>query len=329
MIKKVLITGATGFVGFHLIKKCLAEGYEVYAAVREYSDKRHIKELPLSYIDLDYSSVDNLRSQLEKLGCSYIIHAAGTTKAKTKADYNKVNAAYSTNLALAASSTSFNLDKFIFVSSLAALGPLKDLSKKLSSRSEGYPVTNYGTSKLLAEKQLAEISNLPLIVIRPTAVYGPREKDLFILFTSIKRGLEPYIGKFNQQLSFIYVSDLAKVIVDALSSPFIGKTYNISDGITYDRYALALAIKKSLSIKTIKFHLPIAAVNLFASIMDLLYTRSKNTPTLNKEKMAELTAINWACDIEDAVRDLQFKPEFDLEKGIKETTDWYLANKWL
>lgn len=329
MTEKVLITGATGFVGFHLIKQCVEAGYEVYAAVRAKSDTSHLKDFSIKYIDLDYSSVDKLRLQLESTGCTYIIHAAGITKAKTKAAYNKVNAEYTRNLAMAASSTSYILTKFVFVSSLAALGPLDDLSKEITSESKAQPVTNYGSSKLLAEQYLSEIVNLPLIVIRPTAVYGPREKDLFILFKSINNGLEPYIGSFNQQLSFVYVTDLARIIVQALSSHIVNKTYNVSDGNTYDRYALAIAIKKALRKRTLKFHLPIGIVALLASVMDLAYSRSDNTPTLNKEKMAELTAVNWACSIEDVKRDLHYTPEYDLQKGVKETVTWYVNNKWL
>lgn len=329
MIKKVLITGATGFVGYHLIEKALGAGLEVHAAVRPGTDKSHLKDFDIQYTTLDYTSVDRLKTALEAEQYHYIIHAAGITKAKTKDIYNKVNAEFSKNLALAASTAAIQLEKFVFVSSLAAIGPLTDLSAEIQDNSPGHPVTNYGASKLLAEQYLAEIPNLPLIVIRPTAVYGPREKDLFILFNTINKGLEPHIGRFQQQLSFIYVRDLADVIVKALSSPLVGKSYNVSDGQIYNRYALADVIKKALNKKTFKFHLPVPVVSFMATMMDIFYAKSKNTPTLNQEKMAELTAINWACNIGHLKADLGFEPRYNLEKGLIETVSWYKENNWL
>lgn len=329
MIKRVLITGATGFVGYHLIEKALKAGLEVHAAVRPGTNKDHLAEFDIQYTHLDYSDVDSLKKELEARQYHYIIHAAGITKAKTREDYTLVNAVYSRNLAIAANTAAIDLHKFVLVSSLAALGPLTDLSAEIQDDSTGQPVTNYGISKLLAEQYLAEVTGLPLIVIRPTAVYGPREKDLFILFNSINKGLEPHIGSFQQQLSFVYVKDLAGVIVDALLSPLTGRKYNVSDGHVYSRYALADGLKKVMQKKTFKFHLPVPVVGAMAAVMDVIYSGSKNTPTLNKEKMAELTAINWACNIDRIKTDLGYEPAFDLEKGLSDTVSWYKANGWL
>jgi nucleoside-diphosphate-sugar epimerase len=329
MSEKVLITGATGFVGYHLIEQSLLAGLDVYAAVRQQSDTSHLDSSKINYVHLDYSSAEELRSVLEKHQFQYIIHAAGITKAKEQSVYNKVNAEFTRNLGIAISNVNYKVKKFVFLSSLAALGPLKDLSEKLQDNSVAHPVTSYGASKILAEQYLNEIPDLPIITIRPTAVYGPREKDLFILFTTINKGLEPYIGNFKQQLSFVYVVDLAKIVVKALFSEIVGATYNVSDGKVYDRYALAFFIRKALRKKTLKFHLPVSVVSLLASAMELLYSRSKEAPTLNKEKMAELTAVNWACDIQDIQKDLGYAPLFDLEKGVSDTVAWYKSNNWL
>ncbi|WEK21510.1 MAG: NAD(P)-dependent oxidoreductase [Candidatus Pedobacter colombiensis] len=327
--KRVLITGASGFVGYHLIEEALKADLEVYAAIRPSSDRSHLKGFNVQYVNLDYSVVDSLKQELEDKQYHYIIHAAGITKAKTKAEYDLVNATYTRNLATAALEANINLEKFVFVSSLAALGPLKDLSNEIQDVSAPHPVTNYGASKMLAEQYLAELTTLPLLTIRPTAVYGPREKDLFILFNSINKGLEPHIGSFKQQLSFVYVKDLVNVIVKALTATTVHQHYNISDGETYDRYALATFTKKALNKHTFKFHIPVPLVALLATIMDFIYAGSKNTPALNKEKMAELTAINWACSIAGAKADLGYIPEYNLEKGIMQTIKWYKLNNWL
>jgi nucleoside-diphosphate-sugar epimerase len=329
MKKRVLITGASGFVGYHLIAAALASGLEVFAAVRPSSNISHLQEYDIQYTHLDFADVDALRAEIALKQYSYIIHASGITKAKSKEEYELVNAGYTKNLALAAVTAGIRLEKFVFVSSLAAMGPLTDLNQQIEDNSAAHPVTNYGASKLLAEQYLQEIKSLPLIVIRPTAVYGPREKDIFILFQTINRGLEPHIGSFKQQISFIYVTDLAKIIVNALFSDITGRSYNVSDGVSYDRYALAQGVKKALHKRTLKFHLPVPAVSALASFMERLYKNSAASPALNKEKMNELTAVNWACSITNAEKDLGFKANFGLEAGILETVNWYKNNKWL
>ncbi len=327
MQKKVLITGASGFVGFHLIEQALAKGYSVFAAVRRSSSVDHLKAFNINYVYLNFSDVDALNKDIVANGYDFIIHASGTTKAKRLEDYNLVNADYSRNLALAAVGT--QVKKFVFVSSLAAIGPLTSLDGRISATSKAQPVTSYGASKLQAEIYLKEIHALPLLVIRPTAVYGPREKDIFILFNSLNKGLEPYIGQFDQRLSFVYVKDLAALILSALESTLIHQSYNISDGRSYDRFALADYTKPLLSKKTFKFHIPLPLVKGLASLLDLLYSRSTATPALNKEKLAELTAINWTCDIDKAKMELGYVPRYNLEQGLAETISWYKENNWL
>jgi nucleoside-diphosphate-sugar epimerase len=327
MHKKVLITGASGFVGFHLIEEAISLGFEVMAAVRPSSDLEHLKQFNIKYTYLNYDDVEALRDDITLNQYNYIIHASGTTKAKNLTAYNRVNAEFTKNLALASVGT--RVEKFIFVSSLAAVGPINDLTKEIGDTQIFKPVTSYGESKLLAEKYLAEIKGLPLLTIRPTAVYGPREKDIFILFTTINKGLEPYIGDFDQKLSFIYVKDLVKVIFSAMASSLNNRSYNVSDGLSYDRYALASISKKILNKKTLKFHLPLSIVKVLASTLDFLYSKSSNTPALNKEKLAELTAVNWVCNIEQAKLDLGYQPKFDLERGLTETLTWYKHNHWL
>lgn len=329
MKKRVLITGASGFVGFHLINEALAADLEVYAAVRSNSGTAHLDDLPIHYVQLNYSSIDDLAKILTEIRFDYIIHAAGTTKAKTAADYNQINAQYTKNLALACLKLAKPIEKFVFVSSLAAVGPLAVLNGQIEDHTVANPVTNYGKSKLLAEAYLNDIAGLPLVIIRPTAVYGPREKDLLILFKSINKGIEPYIGSFKQQFSFVYVKDLAHIIVKALFVATKRKTYNVSDGHVYNRYALANVTKELLNKRTLKFHLPVVTVGALASLMDRIYKNKKETPTLNKEKMAELTAVNWACNIQTMQGDFGFKPQFNLKQGLTETLDWYKNNNWL
>jgi nucleoside-diphosphate-sugar epimerase len=329
MSKRLLITGASGFLGYHLVEEALAQGYTVFAAVRKSSKVDHLKDLPIHYTQLDYTNVPSLVSNIEENQYDYIIHAAGTLKAKDLEAYNQVNAVYTKNLALAAMQSNKKIDKFVFVSSLAALGPAFDADSFIEENAVPAPLTNYGKSKLLAERFLADIPDLPLIILRPTAVYGPREKDIFLMFEALNRGLELYIGHVKQKLSFIYVTDAAKITVQALTSPVKRGIYNVSDGKAYDRYELAKVFKQESKVKTLKLHLPLAIVKTLAYVLEKVYAWRGETPALNGDKLAELIAPNWSCSNKKLKEELGFVPRYELDAGVRETYRWYKANGWL
>ncbi|MCW3106078.1 MAG: UDP-glucose 4-epimerase [Segetibacter sp.] len=329
MKQKVLITGASGFVGFHLIEAALAKGLDVYAAIRKSSDIKHLASYNINYTYPDFTSVESLEKELKEKQYNFIIHAAGTTKAKNQEEYNRVNASYTINLAKAAANIGNGLQKMVFISSLAALGPLKQTKELITENTTPGPVTAYGKSKLLAEEQLKEIK-LPLIVLRPTAVYGSRDKDIFIILKTFNKGFEPYIGSKAQQLSFVYVKDLASASVNSLfTSDEANGTYNITDGNCYDRYEMANITKNVLNKKTFKFHLPLRVVKGLAIILEKTYGFLDKTPALNLEKLNELTAVNWCCNIDKAKSRLDFKPAYNLKQGLKEALEWYKLNQWL
>ncbi|HEY9007750.1 NAD-dependent epimerase/dehydratase family protein [Ohtaekwangia sp.] len=328
MSGRVLITGASGFVGYHLIEAALQQGLEVFAAVRSSSKIDHLKNLPIQFTTLDFSSIPLLKAELQEKQYDYIIHAAGTIKASNFAEYVKVNADYTRNLALAAGEANIPLKKFVFISSLAAWGPSRT-GLPVNEKDEATPLTSYGKSKLVAESYLAALTELPLITLRPTAVYGPREKDIFIMINSINKGFEPYIGRIPQTLSFIYVKDLAAVTVQALTSPVNNRSYFVADGHGYDRYALAAIVKKILNKNTFRIHLPLTVVKAIALFQEGIGAISGNSPILNREKLSELTATDWSCNIDQLKNDIGFSPRYTLENGMAETLQWYKENKWL
>ena len=327
MSEKVLITGASGFLGYHIIIAALEQGLNVYAAVRKNSDIEHLKELTIQYLYLDYDNVDDLTRQLSENKIAYIIHAAGITKAIKQETYNYINATYTLNLAKAAKNSGSDFKKFVFISSLAATGPLSTEDGKITEATVPKPVTDYGRSKLLAESYLADVG-IPFIVLRPTAVYGPRDKNMFILIKSISKGIDPYMGKIHQHLSFVHGRDVADLAVTSFFKNANG-IYNITDGKSYNRYEFSDIIKKILKRKAFRFHIPMPLVRVLAFVLETTNAWRKRASVLSREKLLELAAINWICDIEKAKKELGYSPKYDLQTGLEDSIAWYSKNKWL
>jgi UDP-glucose 4-epimerase len=328
MKERVLITGASGFIGYHLIEEALKNNLDVYVTVRKSSKIDHLKEFNIKYTYPDFDDLSSLKKEITENKYDYIIHAAGVTKARSQKEYNHINAGYVNNLALAVLDSGIKLKKLVLISSLAAAGPLNSLKGIITEDNAPNPISAYGKSKLLGEQNLKTFSSLNYNILRPTGVYGPRDKDIFIFFKQVVKGIEPYIGNIEQKFSFLYVTDLAKATIKAL---FAGnhKTYNLSDGNFYDRYELGTLIKEVLNLKTVKFHLPVTFVKLIAKVSEKYSSLSNKAAVLNIEKVNELMAVNWWCDIEPAKADLGFYPQYNLKAGVTETIKWYKTNKWL
>lgn len=328
MKERVLITGASGFVGYHIVEEALKNNLDVFAAVRKTSNIDHLKGFPISFTSPDFSDVNSIKKDLQENKYNYIIHCAGLTKARDDKEYNEINGYYVQNIARAITESKLRLKKFVLISSLAAQGPLKSLYGAISESTIASPITAYGNSKLLGETLLKGFTSINYTVLRPTGVYGPRDKDIFIFFKQLSKGIEPYIGNIEQRLSFIYVGDLAKASIKALHcGP--QTTYNLSDGNCYNRYDLGRVAKEILGKKTIKVVLPLMLVKSIAKISMIYGVLKNKAVVLNVEKIKDLVAVNWCCDIEQAKTALGFYPEFDLKAGVAATIDWYKINKWL
>lgn len=322
--KKLLITGANGFVGSHLAEMALGNGFEVFAAVRKTSDLQYLENLKVTLVYPDYRNVNSVTALLDQHGITHIAHVAGMTKGRTAQDYTEANATVTVSLARAALAAKISIQKFVFVSSMAVMGP-RNAELQMTEDTPPEPVTLYGKSKWLAEQYLEQYPELPLITLRPTAVYGPRDKDMVIVINMVRKGWEFYLGKNPQKLSFIYVKDLCQAILLALNSMERRKTYLLSDGINYDRYDFAAQVKRNLARKTVRLHIPVGLVAGFLGVLEKLMP--SRTSILNKDKLKELTG-SWACSIEKATHELGFTPQYHLDKGTGETIAWNQARNW-
>ena len=331
----VLITGASGFIGSFLSEEGIKRGYNIYAGVRKKSPRKYLTDPALKFIELDFSSVDALVRTLEEYKSTgirfrYIIHGAGVTKARRKDDFMRVNYGNTRNFIDALIASGMGPDKFILVSSLAAYGPGDPstmLPVMLSDRPN--PVDEYGKSKLAAEQYLASRSDIPWIILRPTGVYGPREKDYFVFFKTVNSGIETYIGRQEQILTFIYVKDLVSLVFDALASSVSRKSYFVSDGREYTGHEFAAITKRHLGKKTLKITLPSGLVRGIAFCTEKVSSLWGTVPTLNTDKFKILNSKNWRCEVEPLRRDFHFEARYDLDRGVKETLDWYFLEGWL
>lgn len=330
MGKKVLITGASGFIGSFLVEKALELNYDVFAAVRISSSKQYLKDSRINFIEIDFNNKDSLKKILSEEKFDYVIHAAGLTKAMKIEDFDIVNFLATKNLVESLIETGNFPQKFVFVSSMAAHGPGNDNDTvPVKPTDTPHPDTAYGKSKLKAENYIKTLVGFPFVTLRPTGVYGPREKDYFVFFKTINSGIEPYIGLKKQYLTFIYVKDLVNIVFKAMESKIIGKTYFVSDGKSYTAEEFASITKKVLNKRTFKLYIPLFIVKIIAYVLETVNGWFGKVPTLNKDKYNVLSARNWNCDISELTNDFGFKPEYYLENGVKEAISWYKENKWL
>ncbi len=328
MKEKVLITGASGFLGFHMINAAIENNLDVYAAVRGKSNVQHLKELPIQFVELNFADTQALDTVFCNNDFDYVIHAAGTTKANSQKEYDLVNDSYTQNLALAAEKNKGQVKRFVFISSLAATGPIKSDEGKIKEDKNPNPVTAYGKSKLSAEKNLEKV-DLPTTILRPTAIYGPREKDIFLINQYLSKGFEPYIGRAPQKLSFVYGKDVADLAVKVLTNQHANGIYNITDGNEYSRYDYANIVKQLLGKKTVKLHLPVPVVKALLFAVEKFSRCMNKVPAVSNEKLNELMAENWICDIKKAEEELNYQPVYDLEKGLAASIEWYKKNSWM
>ncbi|MDL2257244.1 NAD(P)-dependent oxidoreductase [Bacteroidales bacterium OttesenSCG-928-I14] len=321
-MKKVLITGANGFIGSFLVEKALELGWEVWAGVRKSSNCQYLKDPRIKFIDLPFADEarlsEDIKKHISEYGkWDYIVHNLGITKCMNKSDFERVNYGFTKNFIEALQETAAIPDKFILMSSLSAVVPEKEQ-------------TLYGESKLKAEQLLRDQTAIPYIILRPTGVYGPREKDYYLVMKAVKSGLDVAAGMEVQQLTFIYVKDLVDLVYTALSSGIKNNTYAVAEGKVYTDEEYTQLTKQALGKKkVIKLRIPLPLVKAASIVTEDVCRIFKKTSTLNRDKYKIMARRDWSCDISDIERDFNFKAKYDLPSGLRETVEWYRKNGWI
>jgi len=331
-MKKLLITGASGFLGSHLVEEALRRDLDVYAGIRKSSSRAYLQDERINFVELNFEDKSQMSILMKRKQFDYVIHNAGVVSAPKLSDYMRVNFNYTKNFVEAIEASGEHLDKFTYISSAASYGPVasKDLTDFLKEEDPRRPINTYGEAKLASEQYLASLPEFPYVIMRPTGVYGPREKEILTFFKLINRHVEGYIGFRRQHLAFVYVKDLARVVLDATTSSDVSrKSYFVSDGRYYSQQDIGRTARQILGKKTLRFHIPVTLIRSIAWAMEQVGKATGNYPPLNLEKVRILESLNWKCDIEPLKEDLNYQPQYDLEEGLVETLAWYREHGWL
>ena len=335
--KRILITGASGFIGGFLVEEALNRGYEVWAGVRASSNRAGLRDGRIHFIELRYDDQAALTEQLQVFAetharWDYVIHNAGLTKALHKEDFSRVNAGNTHRLIEALAASGCSPERFLLMSSLSSygMGDEKDF-RPIRLDDPQRPNTAYGRSKLEAENYLRRQDHFPYVILRPTGVYGPGERDYFLEIESVNKGFDFAVGSVPQRITFIYVRDLARVALLALESPAArNREYFVADGDVHTDEAFARLIQESLGKKRVlHVRVPLWVVYPVCLCCEWAGRLTRRTVTLNTDKYLILKQRNWVCDISPLREELGFTPRYDLRKGLEESIAWYRSKGWL
>jgi nucleoside-diphosphate-sugar epimerase len=330
---KILITGASGFIGSFIVEEALRRGFETWAAMRKSSSKAFLKDERIHFTELNLSSEQQLKEQLKGHSFDYVVHAAGVTKCLHKEDFRRINTEGTKNLVRAIIDLKMPLKRFVYISSLSIMGAIREQQPytEILESDEAQPNTVYGKSKLEAEQWLAQVNNqFPYVILRPTGVYGPRERDYFMMFKSIKAHTDFAVGYKRQDITFVYVTDVVQAVFLAMEKGQTGRKYFLSDGEVYQSSTFSDLIRKELGNPWwIRITAPLWVLRIITFCGEYVGRWTGKVTALNNDKYNIMRQRNWRCDITPAKEELGYTPQVQLEEGVKRCVKWYKDNLWL
>jgi len=334
MAGKILVTGASGFIGSFIVEEALRRGMETWAAMRGTSSKQYLKDERIHFIELNLSSQDDLERQLAGQQFDYVVHAAGVTKCLNKEDFYRINTEGTKNLVRALTALKMPLKRFVYISSLSVYGAIREQQPYEDIREDDTPQpnTDYGRSKLQAEQWLDALTprTLPYVILRPTGVYGPRERDYFLMAKSIKQHSDFAVGYKQQDITFVYVLDVVQAVFLACERGETGRKYFLSDGQVYQSTTFSNLLREELGHPWwIRIKAPIWVLRVVTFFGDKIGHMTGKISALNNDKYHILKQRNWRCDIGPARRELGYEPRYQLEEGVRLSVKWYKENGWL
>jgi nucleoside-diphosphate-sugar epimerase len=320
-----VITGSSGFIGSHLVETLLARGAMVRALVRP-ETRSTARDPRVEYHTADLLDDRSVRQNPVWKDATHVYHVAGVTKRRTLAEFRHGNVVPVANiLAALADGRGARLQRVVLVSSQAAAGPAQALDHPVTENDPPHPIEAYGRSKLEAEQVATRYGeSLPVTIVRPSAVYGPRDVDFLNVFKQATNRVAVFAAPADQLMSIVHVQDLVRAIVMASESPRArGRTYFVGSDAPVSWRSLYALIAALASSTFRGVQLPQSLLHVAGHAGNAL-GRITGRPVLLNTNKVSLAAPNWwVCDSQRAHDELGWHPEISLQNGLRETYNWY------
>ena len=325
--KSAFVTGGTGFVGSHLVEHLLTNGYDqVKCLVR--SEPKWLRGLSVELVKGDLSNLAALKDAVR--GAEYVYHVGGLTRAKTLGELRDANVVGTMTLMRAVDEAAPYVRKILVVSSLAAVGQCD--ADVADEDTPLRPISMYGRSKAEMEEKLEEwTSRLPLTIVRPAAVYGPRESDIYTFFKAASRGVTAIVGEGTEpEVNLVYATDVARGAVDAAESTgTTGKIYFLGSERQYSWIEMRDAVVEALERRVFTVNIPPSMVLRLAGFVEKAAGLVGKYPPFNREKALEILDACKMCSVDRAKSDFGYRQQVSLEVGVRRTVAWYQDKGWL
>ncbi len=319
---RALVTGATGFIGSHLVERLVSEKWKVTCLVRASSRLDFIKRHPVDFVVGSPNDSESLERAVSDQ--DYIFHLAGQIRSTSRKVYDIANHQLTRNLVQACLRKNRNLKRFVYVSSISAAGPSPPV--RYSEESEPpSPTSEYGRSKLRGEEAVQEAWHLiPTIIIRPPNVYGPRQQETELLIKTIQKRIVPVLHEEKDMTSLIYIKDLIQgILLAAYAENTKGQIYYLTDGKGYSWRKIIFTAKKHVLGNSLFIPLPEEIIYFPLWVVDILKGAGLIKPFLGRKFLKAMVQTPWLFSSSKAERDFGFQARYSLNQGIKETVAYY------
>lgn len=322
------LTGANGFVGSHLARALLAQGYYVRALIRPHANRNLVSDLDIDWITGDLDDRDALARGCE--GVTWVIHVAGRVKAPDAGAFHHANHTGTVNLIETVAAAAPSIKRFVYISSLAAGGPAENGVPRSEDHPDN-PIAPYGESKLAGELAvMSRADRLPVVSIRPPAVYGPGDTEILGFFQAVRWHLKPVFGDRVLRISLVYISDLIDGILLALTSTrATGQVFYIADECLYTLAELEDWMQEALGTWALRVNVPGKLLMALAHAAEFAGRVGRFSPALNRNRAQDFLQRDWACNVSKAREMLGFQARIPFAEGARKTVAWYRRQGWL